>query len=229
MAAAMVFGQSTTDLSNTQNNQNTTIGVATPTTNSPNTQVGVAPAVPANGPYLVQTPSMQLGQVNLQSGASNATSGNSAGASNSTLLAPGNNPTMPQVPSAYNSFDLGAGSAMGSSGSGESLAQASRDAIARRQTDHPRVFTNEDIARLHGEAANNAPAGNGAPVTNQNTMPSSDVTAPQGATQPGVPPTYSNPQATPQTAAPPAPIRSPFRPKSQPQQQPTQPQTPPPQ
>lgn len=61
-----------------------------------------------------------------------------------------------------------------------SVAEAAREARQRLAKDHPRVFTNDDIARLRRNAGEPlvGVASAGPPVTSQQTMPASDVTTP---------------------------------------------------
>ncbi len=76
----------------------------------------------------------------------------------------------------------------------ESLADAAREARQRLARDHPRVFTNDDIARLR-HAAGEPPLGiapSGRPVTNEQTMPASDQTTPHPAA-----PNTTNPNNAP--------------------------------
>ena len=166
---------------------------------------GVVSYGPAAGPRLITTPEVNLN--NPAAGASSTSSAGPAAASNSTL-----SPTTPQVPVAYANANGGLGnvSSAWSVGSGsESVADAARQARVQRTKDHPRVFTNEDLARLSGAPLTN---NNGAVITNQNTMPASDVMQPQ----------QSEPQS--QQQAHPAPRRSPFQPPTQAGQSPQTPQ-----
>jgi hypothetical protein len=59
----------------------------------------------------------------------------------------------------------------------ESLAEAARAARQKLAKDRPRVFTNEDVDRLR-LAAGEPPLGRPGMVTNERTMPASDVPAP---------------------------------------------------
>jgi hypothetical protein len=110
------------------------------------------------------------------------------------------------------------------------LADAAREARQRMAKDRPRVFTNDDIARLRRDAGEPPLAAPGArPVTSEETMPASDVTAPgRKATTPGNRPNaaqnpdgaQNNLPASDQTTTPPAnqdnqnPAKhSPFQPK----------------
>jgi hypothetical protein len=188
-------------------------GVVTPTVNT-----GGVVGTPVNGNQpLVTTPSVSFGTPGAGTvGASNATMGNNAGASNSTLEpnnAGATGATTPQVPAAYNAAaisNVGLGGFSSAytlgSDSGMSLAEASQRAKQKRASDHPRMITNDDIARLHQGEQNqrvNAGATQGAPVANQSTLPASDVNSP------------TTPQANPPQANQ---KRSPFSPKAQPQQ-----------
>jgi hypothetical protein len=174
-------------------------------------------------------------------GATNATPGNRAGATSATL-----NPDAvfamngsPNTNTAGSMIDFGP-SGLGSSSAmdnGQSLAQAAANARVHAAKDHPRLYTNNDIARLHNEqnGFGNQNA-NTSPVTNQSTMPGSDVQANpvQGsaaqnnnASQPQA----TQPSQTPPAQAAPAPaqnqqqVPSPFAPKQQ-QSQPQQTQPP---
>lgn len=92
-------------------------------------------------------------------------------------------------------FSAGA-SAYGFTGDQPSLAEAAREARQRLAKDHPRMFTNDDVARLR-RAAGEPPLGvspAGPPATSEQTMPAGDQTAPSSA----VPRTGSpnNPEGT---------------------------------
>jgi hypothetical protein len=176
-----------------QPNQGTT------TTTTPGT--GVVSYGPAAGGRLITTPEVNLNNANPSTGATSATNGQAAGASNSTI-----SPTTPQVPAAYENANgglVGISSAWSVGSGGESVADAARQARVQRAKDHPRVFTNEDLARLSGAPLTN---NNGAVVTNQNTMPASDVMPSQ------------------EQQSRPAPRRSPFQPPATAEQPPQQPQ-----
>lgn len=180
-----------------------TLPPSTTTTNT-TSGAGVVSYGPAAGPRLITTPEVNLNNPSV--GASSTSGAGPAGASNSTL-----SPTTPQVPAAYGNANAGLGSVSSAWSVGsesESVADAARQARVQRTKDHPRVFTNEDLARLSGAPLTN---NNGASVTNQNTMPASDVMQPE-------------PQSQPQ--AHPAPRRSPFQPPTQAGQAPQTPQTP---
>jgi len=163
---------------------------------------GVVSYGPAAGGRLITTPEVNLNNANPSAGAISATNGQAAGASNSTV-----SPTMPQVPAAYQNANgglVGISSAWSVGSGSESVADAARQARVQRTKDHPRVFTNEDLARLSGAPLSN---NNGAVITNQNTMPASDVMPPQ------------------EQQSRPAPRRSPFQPPAAAgQQTPQQPQ-----
>jgi hypothetical protein len=97
------------------------------------------------------------------------------------------------------------------------VAEAARLARAARATHKPRVFTNADIARLRGNAPVSVVGNTAPPVTNEQTMPASDVQEQEqnGATTPATP--------SPKTQAPPAnqnpsTPKSPFRAKPSPNQ-----------
>jgi hypothetical protein len=97
------------------------------------------------------------------------------------------------------------------------VAEAARLARAARATHKPRVFTNDDIARLRGTAPVNVVGNNtAAPVTNEQTMPASDVQEQEGPTTPAVPQPGVQ-QPTNQTP-PPGEPKSPFRAKPSPVQ-----------
>ena len=193
--------------------------VNTPTPTNATTVTGGGFYGASAGPRLVTTPEVNMSQPNPSVGATNATTGNQAGASNSTLTPTA---TMPQVPAAYANQNLGMGggsSAWEVGNSGESLAEASMQARMHKSKDHPRVFTNDDIARLRNNGNLPAGASNGvinAPVTNQNTMPASDVTVPSGETVPaaGNQPQMAPPKVEPQQKANQK-KPSPFTPKQQ--------------
>ena len=227
---SLVFGQSAnTANSDSNNSQAVSNGVTTPS----------APTTP----LVVRTPEVNLSNVQLSAGASNATAGNQAGATNATA----NNQagaanstsepaaaTTPEVPTSYNassgvrSYGPTTDSAWQISSEGQDLASASRDARMHLAKDHPRVYNNEDIARFHN---NGAATGNGnmntnaGPVTNQSTMPASDVMPSQNTSQPASQ-MQQSPQAQQPNTMPPPPVRSPFRPKTAPEQAPQQPQSP---
>jgi|SRR5579859_265511 len=57
----------------------------------------------------------------------------------------------------------------------ESVADAAREARLRLAKDHPRVFTNDDIARLRIAAGEPPTAPATGMITNEQTMPASDV------------------------------------------------------
>lgn len=225
-AAAQTSGGSTTAPANT--------------TPMPTDGTVVTPTSPT-GPT---TPVINLGTTSPSPvGASNATPGNQAGATNSTLqrgapegVAPQSVYTTPLIGNMPNSSggfasatannqataprDLligGSDSAWSISGEGESVAAAARQFRAQRASRKPRMFTNADIARLRDRGAVSV-VGNPAPVTNEQTMPASDVEAESGPTTPTAPqpgmqaPNQTVPQGEP---------HSPFRkPSPQVQQQP---------
>lgn len=112
-----------------------------------------------------------------------------------------------------------------------SVAEAAREARQRLAKDHPRVFTNDDIARLRRNAGEPlvGVASAGPPISSQQTMPASDVTtrnptAPNTASPGNAPNEMQNngmqttvpasDQTTPPASAnQPPPKPSPFRPK----------------
>jgi hypothetical protein len=98
------------------------------------------------------------------------------------------------------------------------VAEASRQARSIRTGRKSRVFTNADIARLRGEAPVSVVgnAGN-VPVTNERTMPASDVVGQPAPTTPLAPPAVQPPATQNPPAQQP---KSPFAPKPSPQIQP---------
>jgi len=158
--------------------------------------------------------------------------GNQAGISNATT------PPEPEVNTSLSPAQVvgtgnfvGLSSAYSLTSDQPSLAEAAREARQKLAKEHPRVFTNDDIARLRQKAGEPAIgiAAAGPPVTSQQTMPASDVTttnlaapnavnpnAPDGTQGNGV---QSNVPASDQTApqgssTQPPPVKSsPFRPK----------------
>lgn len=131
-------------------------------------------------PVTVSTPSMGMPAVTSSPmGASNSTGNLQAGASAATLnpAAPGSEAVAGAAQSAGNTatnagFDPGAASSDSAWYTGQSdvsLAQASFNARTMMAHSHPRVYTNDDIARLNqqqGAAPNQA---------SPSTMPGSDV------------------------------------------------------
>jgi hypothetical protein len=100
----------------------------------------------------------------------------------------------------------------------QNLADAAREARQKVAKDRPRVFTNDDIARLRRAA------GEPGLVTNEQTMPASDVPAPNTSApetnpRPRNNMQNNNPPASDQTT-PPTPMNqnqqrpSPFKPKN---------------
>jgi hypothetical protein len=210
-----------------------------------------ASTTPAQADGTVVTPSSPTGPttpvINLGTtspspvGASNATPGNQAGATNSTLqptAAPGVAPqsvyTTPMVENMPNWTGVApAASAnnlttaprdllIGSSDSAwsismetESVAAAARQYRAQRAGRKPRMFTNADIARLRDRGAVSI-VGNMPPVTNEQTMPAADVEPEASPTTPAAP--QQQMQAPDQTV-PEGQPKSPFR-KPSPQVEP---------
>ena len=134
-------------------------------------------------PVVVSTPSMGMPAISASAvGASNATGNNQAGASAATLSPSASASQTPitvaqnagnNAGASANRFDpglSGSDSAWASSQDTESLAQASSKARTMQARNHPRVYTNDDIARLNQQQG--APAQNQA---NPSTMPASDV------------------------------------------------------
>jgi len=194
------------------------------------------------------TPIITLGTVSPSPvGASNATPGNQAGATNSTLqptitggVAPQTVFTAPVIENMPNSTFVD-GSSLNASNSSPggrdlvfgntdsawtisvttaSVAEAARQARAAKAAHKPRLFTNNDLARLRSNApvsvvGNTSAPEASAPVTNEQTMPASDVEAPSESTTP------ATPQTQPATQSPGAqPPKSPFRAKPSPLTQP---------
>lgn len=176
---------------------------------TPRTNVGIPPVVGGsvvygvntNGtptlPRIITPPELHLGSTAPSPvGATNATSGNISGATNSTLNpteAGEQSGTTPQLPGGFNTSAYSANnnslsgiasfsSAWSTSTGQEDVAQAAREnrmQLARMQKKgaRPEIFTNASIAHLR-QAAGEPPAGvtaGGGPVTNQSTMPSSDI------------------------------------------------------
>ena len=187
------------------------------------------------------TPIITLGTTSPSpAGATNATPGNQAGATNSTLqptvtggiaaqtvyttpvLTNAPNPALASAsgsnPPAGRDLAIGAAdSAWAISANTMGVAEAARLARAARAAHKPRVFTNADIARLRGNGPVSVVGNTAPPVTNEQTMPASDVQEPEqnGATTPATP--APNTQAPPANQNPSAP-KSPFRPKPSPNQ-----------
>ena len=228
-----------TMLAQTQPSSGSTAAPAT-TTPMPTDGTVVTPTSPT-GPT---TPSITLGTTSSSPvGASNATPGNQAGATNSTLqqgapagVAPQSVYTTPMIgnmPNSSGSFASatannqataardpligGSDSAWSISAADVNVAAVARQYRAQRASRKPRMFTNADIARLRDRGAVSV-VGNTGPVTNEQTMPASDVEAESGPTTPTAPqpgmqaPNQTVPQGEP---------KSPFRkPSPQVQQQP---------
>lgn len=166
-----------------QTGSNVPSGNSAPTTNPGVNRSDVVTTPPTNGPIVVTTPEMALpATAPSPVGASNATGSNQAGATAATLSsnsAGGTSATAPQVPGNYPSVsaakvDVGLASfdsAWTNGQSDESLAQAAAQAKTMLARGRPRVYTNDDIARLRQQQG--LPAGNTA--ANANTMPASDV------------------------------------------------------
>jgi hypothetical protein len=209
----------------------------TPTT--PTDGTVVTPSSPT-GPT---TPVINLGTTSPSPvGASNATPGNQAGATNSTIqptAAPGVAPqsvyTTPMVQNMPNwttvapaagttdqtitARDLligGSDSAWSISGGGVSVAAAARQYRAQRANHKPRMFTNADIARLSDRSAVSVVGNTPPPVTNEQTMPASDVETEGGPTTPTAP---QQQMQAPEQTVPAGQPKSPFR-KPSPQVQP---------
>jgi hypothetical protein len=150
-------------------------------------------------------------------GATNATPGNRSGAVTATLNPDASELVGTPVASGVSIMDFGpSGSSSAWSGSGQSLTQAAAQARVHMAKDHPRLYTNADIARLNQEQ-NGFGNQNAAPVTNQNTMPASDVQgntmsngAPAAQPQPVPPNQNQQPKHSP-FAVKPAPSQPPQR------------------
>ena len=192
------------------------------------------------------TPIITLGTVSPSpTGATNATPGNQAGATNSTLqptitggAAPQTvftTPVTENLPNSTESYFSASNSPAGGrdllfgssdsawsiSGTTVSVAEAARQARAAKVAHKPRLFTNNDLARLRSNApvsvvGNTSTPETGAPVTNEQTMPASDVVAPSESTTPATPQTSQPATQSPGAQAP----KSPFRAKPSPITQP---------
>jgi len=123
--------------------------------------------------------------------------GNQAGISNANQLG-ATTPPEPEVNTSLSPAQVvgtgnfvGLSSAYSLTSDQPSLAEAAREARQKLAKEHPRVFTNDDIARLRQKAGEPAIgiAAAGPPVTSQQTMPASDVTA----TNPAAAPNAANP------------------------------------
>lgn len=234
MTASLCFAQAATP----SMPQTSAPDASTPAANQMPPSPTEAPVTPSS-PTGPTTPSVTFGNTSPSpAGATNATLGNQAGATNSTLQPtssngntsqttyttpsventanPGASETSANPPSSSRNLMGGADSAWAISNNTMGVAEAARLARAARAAHKPRVFTNADIARLRG----NAPASTGdntAPVTNEQTMPASDVQEQEqnGATMPATP--SPNTQAPPATQNPSTP-KSPFNAKPSPKQ-----------
>jgi|SRR5579864_768607 len=175
--------------------------------NPPVTPSDVVSYPPQQYPVMVSTPSMTMPTVSASPvGASNATGNNRAGASAATLnpAAAGSETVVTVSQTAGNSpsisasrFDPGVASSDSAWAPGaqeQSLAEASAKARTMLARNHPRVYTNDDIARLNQQQS--APAANQA---NPSTMPASDIVNN---------PPAANPAAAQQPAAKPSPQQS---------------------
>lgn len=211
---------------------------------SPTAPAATPGNAPANGApvdqRIVTPPSVSLGESSTSPvGASNATPGNQAGATNSTL-APNSsgmqvsnpNATTPVLPNINTSASASSANASSTATNvgvvgypgmpdsawslGEtdgSVAEAARRYRTAKATQHPHTYTNDDIARLNQNAAPQVPNNsNQPPATNPSTMPASDVTTPQSSAPP------TNDQAPPTAANPPVQKKSPFASKPAPPQ-----------
>jgi hypothetical protein len=157
------------------------------TVSAQNSPVVPAPMVPfAQWPPAVPTTSPGISVAN-QAGISNA---NQFGAT--TPPGPEVNTSLSQAQVVGTGNFVGLSSAYGLTSDQPSLAEAAREARQRLAKEHPRVFTNDDIARLRQKAGEPAIgiAAAGPPVTSQQTMPASDVTTANPAA-----PNAANPNA----------------------------------
>jgi hypothetical protein len=209
------------------------------------------PTIPTDGTVVTPTsptgpttPIINLGTTSPSPvGATSATPGNQAGATNSTLqqtapsgVAPQSTYTTPMVEnmpnwtgvapaaSANNQTttprDLVIGSsdsAWSISGGGVSVAAAARQYRAERAGRKPRMFTNADIARLRDRGAVSVVGNTQPPVTNEQTMPASDVETESGPTTPTAP---QQQMQAPEQTVPAGQPKSPFNTKPSPQVQP---------
>jgi len=111
--------------------------------------------------------------------------------------APASNQEEPSPSTTAQTLGIGNFTATGSvwsvSTNQESVADAAREARLRLAKDHPRVFTNDDIARLRIAAGEPPTAPATGVITNEQTMPASDVanqaanTRTSGSTQNNLP------------------------------------------
>ena len=109
-------------------------------------------------------------------------------------------------PTTAQTLGIGNFTATGSVGSvstnQQSLADAAREARLRLAKDHPRVFTNDDIARLRMAAGEPSTASAAKVITNEQTMPASDIVTQSanartsGSTQNNVPASNSTTPST---------------------------------
>jgi hypothetical protein len=190
---------------------------------------------------IVTPPTVSLGvSATSPVGASNATPGNQAGASNSTLapnssgmqvsnpsattpVLPNMNTSATPTPAANGSVAQYPGLADSAWSMGEtegSVAEAARRYRTAKAMRHPHTYTNDDIARLNQNAAPQMPNANSnqPPVTNPSTMPASDVTTPQSSGAPSTPANEQAPATSPTTANPQVQKKSPFAAKPAPPQ-----------
>lgn len=211
----------------------TQTGTTTATTTTGTTTTGTTTTPNAPPPSSVPTgPIAGQGEIGAANTATSTSTGQAAGGQSAAAPA-GQSATMPPQTDVNRSltpaqvigtgnFSL-TGSVWSMSANQESLADASRVAKQKLAQDHPRVFTNNDIARLReaaGEPGLARPGSRPGLVTNEQTMPASDVTAPNASSpnsqnSPGV---QNNLPASDQTT-PPTNMNqnqrrpSPFRPK----------------
>jgi hypothetical protein len=81
------------------------------------------------------------------------------------------------------------------------IADAAREARQKLAKDRPRVFTNDDIARLR-QAAGEPPLSRPGLVTNEETLPASDIPVSNTPAPRKAPSQQQNPDATPNNQAP---------------------------
>lgn len=204
-----------------QTGSNIPTGNSAQTTNPPVNRSDVVTTPPTNWPIVVTTPEVALPTTAPSPvGASNATAANQAGASAATLnqnSTGSTSATTPQLPGNYPSgsgalVDVGLASfdsAWTTGQSDESLAQAAAQAKTMLARGRPRVYTNDDIARLRQQEG--LPAGNQGTAANSNTMPASDVVNSDANQAPAAKPAPA-PDQTPQNQPPVPQKPNPFQP-----------------
>src|SRR5262245_5224050 len=239
ITASMGFAQATSPATPSDDTQTSAPDATTPEVNQMPPNPGEAPATPSSPTGPITPGATFPNPVPNPAGATNATTGNQAGATNSTLQPTVSNSgasqttyTTPSVgnnanpATSGNSVNLasatrnlvigGSDSAWAITSNTLGVAEAARLARAARAGHKPRVFTNADLARLRGNAPVSVVGNTAAPVTNEQTMPASDVDEQVGPTTPVVPNQGVQQPAT-QNPPPGAP-KSPFRAKPSPVQ-----------